>query len=162
MEQGNIEAEKVFSVTLSAPNKIPIKHSAPILRNFPPGVSDHDLFTALPELSKSSTFNTLTRNPPGAFFKTEMLTDSEDTNQIIFKNQPIGWWENNLNSGLITYTPISNNVNWSYKTFKIHTDITSYIIPSHISKVTSKGNFDEITFTPTPALNRVRWVVYKI
>jgi hypothetical protein len=158
MEPNANDLEKVFSVTLSQPHKIPIKHSVPILRNFPAGVSDHDLFTVLTE----GTFNTLTGKTPGTLKSTEMLSDSYSNNQIIFKNQLLRWWENNLNSGVIKYTPISNEINWSYKTFAIDKEITSYIIPSHISTVTTKDEYDNILFTPTSALSRVRWVVYKI
>jgi hypothetical protein len=36
------------------------------------------------------------------------------TNQLVFMNQPLSWWLASLNSGLVKYTPVSNNVNWSY------------------------------------------------
>jgi hypothetical protein len=56
-------------------------------------------------------------------------------NQIIFKNQPVSWWIDGLNSGSVSYTPVSNRVNWAYvdaQSNAIHmdVDITNTIIPN--------------------------------
>jgi len=60
-------------------------------------------------------------------------------NQIIFKNQPISWWIDSINSGLIKYTPVSNTVNWSYvdgeTTYHILFETSSFMIPNRIGSV---------------------------
>ena len=56
-------------------------------------------------------------------------------NQNIFKNQPLSWWIDNLNSGNIQYRPISNTVNWAFNEIYILFDITKLIIPNKTNKV---------------------------
>ena len=63
-------------------------------------------------------------------------------NQLIFMNQPVSWWLENLNSGAIYYFPFTNHVNWAYKkvSAEIHIDveITNLIIPNEY--MDSSGN----------------------
>jgi hypothetical protein len=63
-------------------------------------------------------------------------------NQLIFMNQPMSWWLENLNSGAIYYFPYTNYVNWAYKKVsdEIHIDveITNLIIPNEYKD--SSGN----------------------
>jgi hypothetical protein len=63
-------------------------------------------------------------------------------NQLIFMNQPMSWWLENLNSGGIYYFPYTNHVNWAYNkaSAEIHIDreITDLIIPNEY--MDSSGN----------------------
>jgi hypothetical protein len=56
-------------------------------------------------------------------------------NQSIFKNQPLSWWIDNLNSGNIEYRPISNTVNWAFNEIYILFDISKLIIPNKTKNV---------------------------
>jgi hypothetical protein len=56
-------------------------------------------------------------------------------NQLVFMNQPMSWWLDNINSEAIHYLPYSNHVNWGYKTESgavLHIDMTisDLIIPN--------------------------------
>jgi hypothetical protein len=61
-------------------------------------------------------------------------------NQVIFKNQPVSWWIENINNGSIVYTPVSNTVNWSYydsskNQYHILFAISFYMIPNRTGTV---------------------------
>ena len=74
-------------------------------------------------------------------------------NQVIFKNQPISWWIDCINTGSIDYTPVSNTVNWSYidssgTKYHILYAISTYMIPNR----TGTMNIDPTTRVTTVVL----------
>lgn len=78
----------------------------------------------------SSDLSTLSTNnyPSGD------TTPNQD-NQHVFMNQNLSWWLSELNAGTVKYTPISNNVNWSFtnvsgSSFHIDRSVTNVIIPN--------------------------------
>jgi hypothetical protein len=86
------------------------------------------------------------------------LTDAQGynlpnpANQVIFKNQPVSWWIEGINSGSIVYTPVSNTVNWSYTngTTQYHMviDLSLFMIPNRTGSV----NRDPTTMKTTVTL----------
>jgi hypothetical protein len=61
-------------------------------------------------------------------------------NQEIFKNLPLSWWIEALNSDTIQYRPISNEVNWAFvksdgNDVYIAKEITDVIIPNRTESV---------------------------
>lgn len=111
----------------------------------------------------AATLNTLTNvsNPDTSKSLTDLSTEnylsgtdeSRNTepnvsNQLIFMNQPMSWWLENLQSSGIYYFPYSNYVNWAYKdasgnVYHIHTNLTNLLIPNYTKQTTrdSSGNF---------------------
>jgi len=74
--------------------------------------------TLSPNALPTSTWNTITNATPSGSSQIEDLDEGAyDANQAIFKNQPLSWWLEGILSGDVYYTPISNAVNWSYKSF---------------------------------------------
>ncbi len=70
-------------------------------------------------------------------------------NQLVFMNQPMSWWLENLASGAIHYLPYSNYVNWGYKmetgdVVHIDMDISNLLIPNR-SVSSSKDSTTNIT-----------------
>ena len=67
----------------------------------------------------------------------ERTTKPNSANQLIFMNQPISWWLENLNSGAVKYLPFSNHVNWALTNSSgdVHIDVTvsSLFIPDMIA-----------------------------
>ena len=84
-------------------------------------------------------------------------------NQLVFMNQPLSWWLESLNSGLVKYTPVSNFVNWSYvdpttkSLVHISMTISNLLIPNKTQKVdrTPGSRTSVITFEPKFGLSRV-------
>jgi len=58
-------------------------------------------------------------------------------NQLIFMNQPMSWWLQNLNSGAVKYFPFSNHVNWAFTSSSgdvhIDNDVSSLFIPDMLA-----------------------------
>jgi len=67
-------------------------------------------------------------------------------NQLIFMNQPMSWWLENLNSGAVKYFPFSNYVNWAFTSsvgdVHIDRDVSLLFIPDAVAStsVDSSGN----------------------
>jgi hypothetical protein len=82
-------------------------------------------------------------------------------NQHVFMNQPLSWWLAGLNAGTIKYTPVSNNVNWSYTdasgtSFHISRTLTNIIIPNRTLSATRDpvSNKTTIVFEEKHGMNR--------
>lgn len=63
-----------------------------------------------------------------------------EANQEIFKNLPLAWWVEGLNTGTVQYRPVSNEVNWAFvnsdgKDVNIAKEITDVIIPNRTASV---------------------------
>jgi hypothetical protein len=74
-------------------------------------------------------------------------------NQLVFMNQPLSWWLENLNTGTVKYTPFSNEVNWAYmldSNTPIHISIS--ISNSLIPNKTQSVETDPITRVSTITL----------
>lgn len=107
---------------------------------------------------QASTYYTLNSQTPGAGSSSidDLSTDNypadrvplkdvngydlpNPANQVIFKNQPVSWWINGINSGSIVYTPVSNTVNWSYVVgetqYHILYETSSFMIPNRTDTV---------------------------
>ena len=61
-------------------------------------------------------------------------------NQRVFMNQPMSWWLENLNSGVVFYLPYSNFVNWGYKdassnVYHIDIAISDMLIPNRTKDI---------------------------
>ena len=83
-------------------------------------------------------------------------------NQAVFKNQPLSWWVASLNSGVVKYTPVSDNVNWSYinsntKSIHISIEISDLLIPNKsVSSARPSGSTNSVlTFESKFGINRV-------
>lgn len=83
-------------------------------------------------------------------------------NQLVFMNQPLSWWVASLNSGAVKYTPISNQVNWSYidsnkNIIHISIAISNLLFPNKTKSVQKDpGSMTStITFEPKFGLERV-------
>jgi len=83
-------------------------------------------------------------------------------NQLIFMAQPLSWWLDGLNSGAIKYTPVSNEVNWSFKNsagvlIHIGMPITNLLIPNQTESSTKSADSmsSKITFVSKFGLSRV-------
>jgi hypothetical protein len=82
----------------------------------------------------TQTLNTLTGKEPTNHTLLE-LAASFEVNQLVFMNQPMSWWMDGLNNSTIRYTPLNNEVNWSYvdgtgQFFEIGLPISDLIIPN--------------------------------
>ena len=95
------------------------------------------------------TLNALTNTAP---VTTKTLADLSPANfaenQAIFKNQPMTWWVKGLNApASITYTPISNDVNWSFasgsQSYGVGMPISNLLIPNGVAT----SVVDEVTKT---------------
>jgi hypothetical protein len=100
----------------------------------------------------TATLNTLTNTPSTGSTNLSSLSTSVEANTLIFRNQPLSWWLESLNSGAIKYTPVSNDVNWSYfspsgQQFHIRIELSNLLIPNR-SKSSSR-NADKSSFTVT-------------
>ena len=74
----------------------------------------------------NATLNTLTKTSPTTltladlsglnYSEPELVNNSapNPNNQLIFMNQPMGWWLEQLQKGNVAYFPLSNYVNWAY------------------------------------------------
>lgn len=89
-------------------------------------------------------------------------TAPNPANQLVFKNQPLSWWLASLNSGAVKYTPVSNDVNWSFvnssnKNIHISIEISNLLIPNKTASVErNPGSMtSKITFEPKFGLSRV-------
>jgi hypothetical protein len=74
-------------------------------------------------------------------------TEPNASNQLIFMNQPMSWWLENLQSSGVYYLPYSNYVNWGYKdasgnVYHIHINVTNLLIPNYTDSTSrdSSGN----------------------
>lgn len=113
----------------------------------------------------TQTLNTLTKaNPVGSNDLTKVSSTSPTKeNQVIFMNQPLSWWVASLNSGVIKYTPIGNDVNWSYipssgaGPVHISMTVSNLIIPNKTKKVDrNSGSMAAIVeFEPKFGLSRI-------
>ena len=93
--------------------------------------------TLSPNAQADSTWYTVTGGTPaGSSDLTTLSTEPEafEANQQVFMNQPLSWWLACMLSGDVSYTPISGEVNWSYKTFQIGRPITDVIIPNRTER----------------------------
>ena len=89
-------------------------------------------------------------------------TAPNPANQLVFKNQPLSWWLASLNSGAVKYTPVSNDVNWSFvnssnSNIHISIEISNLLIPNKTASVErNPGSMtSKITFEPKFGLTRV-------
>ena len=89
-------------------------------------------------------------------------TAPNPANQLVFKNQPLSWWLASLNSGAVKYTPVSNDVNWSFvnssnNNIHISIEISNLLIPNKTASVErNPGSMtSKITFEPKFGLTRV-------
>lgn len=89
-------------------------------------------------------------------------TAPNPANQLVFKNQPLSWWLASLNSGAVKYTPVSNDVNWSFvnssnNNIHISIEISNLLIPNKTASVErNPGSMtSKITFEPKFGLSRV-------
>jgi hypothetical protein len=110
--------------------------------------------TSVYTLSRSqdpaATINTLTNTPSTGSSDLSTLSTSVVTNILVFKNQPLSWWLASLNSGAVKYTPVSNDINWSYfapsgQKFHIPIELSNLLLPNKTK--TSTRNADNSTFT---------------
>ena len=109
----------------------------------------------------SATINTLTNTPSTGSADLSTLSSSVETNTLVFKNQPLSWWLESLNSGAVKYTPISNDVNWSYFTpsgqqFHIRIELSNLLIPNRTKSSTRSSDNSSFTvsFEPKFSLER--------
>ena len=105
----------------------------------------------------SSDISTLSTNN----YPTVNKTMPNPDNQRIFMNQPLSWWVSGLNSGTIKYTPVSNEVNWSYvnssgNTIHISRNLSNVIIPNKSSSVRRDSSLKTLTivFEAKHGMNR--------
>ena len=110
------------------------------------------------DVSGSSDLSTLsaTNYVPGSD------STPNEMNQAVFKNQPLSWWVTSLNSGAVKYTPLSNDVNWSYvdangNDIHISIEISNLLIPNKTVSVStnSVSMTSDITFEPKFGITRV-------
>ena len=71
-------------------------------------------------------------------------------NQLIFMNQPMGWWLEQLQKGNMAYSPVSNYVNWAYTdvnkvVYHIGRPISDLIIPNTVGITTRDPVSNTIT-----------------
>lgn len=108
------------------------------------------------------TLNTLTNTTPvttltlaDLSIDTDMYSLPNSNNQDIFMNQPMTWWVQELNSPAlqITYTPVSNYVNWSYNVssnaYHIGMPISNKLIPNAVASSVRDPVAKSITNTYT-------------
>ena len=113
---------------------------------------NRSVYTLNGSQSASATINTLTNTPSTGSADLSTLSSSVETNTLVFKNQPLSWWLESLNSGAVKYTPISNDVNWSYfspsgQQFHVRIELSNLLIPNR-SKSSSRSA-DNSSFTVT-------------
>jgi hypothetical protein len=118
------------------------------------------------------TLNTLTNTVPSGSSDLASLsttnyliegdTKPNPTNQVVFKNQPLSWWVSSLNSGIVKYTPVSNDVNWAYvdvnnNSIHISIEISNLLIPNKPQRVAKNpGSMSsQITFESKFGITRV-------
>jgi len=118
------------------------------------------------------TLNTLTNTVPSGSSDLASLsttnylikgdTKPNPTNQVVFKNQPLSWWVSSLNSGIVKYTPVSNDVNWVYvdvnnNSIHISIEISNLLIPNKPQGVSKNpGSMSsQITFVSKFGITRV-------
>lgn len=89
-------------------------------------------------------------------------TTPNNANQLVFRNQPLSWWVQSLNSGAVKYTPVSNEVNWAYidankNVIHISIEISNLLIPNKtLSVERNPGSMSStITFEPKFGIGRV-------
>jgi hypothetical protein len=109
----------------------------------------------------SATINTLTNTPSTGSTNLSSLSSSVEANTLVFRNQPLSWWLESLNNGAVKYTPISNDVNWSYFTpsgqqFHIRIELSNLLIPNRSKSSTrsSDNSSFTVTFEPKFSLER--------
>jgi hypothetical protein len=93
----------------------------------------------------NSTLNTLTNTAVSGSSDLSTLSTTNyveagastpnEANQLIFKNQPLSWWVECLNSGAVKYTPFSSDVNWAFidandNAIHISIEISNLLIPN--------------------------------
>jgi len=109
----------------------------------------------------TATLNTLTNTPSTGSANLSSLSTSVEANTLVFRNQPLSWWLESLNSGAIKYTPVSNHVNWSYfspsgQQFHIRIELSNLLIPNRSkssSRSADKSSLN-IVFEPKFGLER--------
>jgi hypothetical protein len=118
------------------------------------------------------TLNTLTNTVPSGSSDLASLsttnylikgdTKPNPTNQVVFKNQPLSWWVSSLNSGIVKYTPVSNDVNWAYvdvnnNSIHISIEISNLLIPNKPQGVSKNSGSmsSQITFVSKFGITRV-------
>lgn len=109
----------------------------------------------------NATLNTLTNTPSTGSSNLSSLSSSVEANTPIFKNQPLSWWLASLNSGAVKYTPVSNNVNWSYFTpsgqqFHIAIEVSNLLIPNRTKASTRSANNSSLTISFEPKFSLER------
>ena len=100
------------------------------------------------DISKLSTINYPPGQVPAKDNNGYLLPNA--INQAIFKNQPLSWWITNLNNGKIYYRPVSNTINWAYKSTEeifISMDITTLIIPNKTKSMETNAETNTIITT---------------
>jgi len=82
-------------------------------------------------------------------------------NQLVFMNQPMSWWLENLNSGAVHYLPLSNYVNWGFKdvsgsVYHIDMEISNLLMPNRMANSTRDPTKNEMTivFEPKHGMGR--------
>jgi len=105
----------------------------------------------------SSDLSTLSPNN----YPTAGNSNPNPSNQMVFMNQKMSWWLQALNAGTVKYTPISNEVNWSYvpasdSLIHISINITNTLIPNRTLSVSRDAEKKETTivFEPKFGLHR--------
>jgi len=124
-------------------------------------IMSRSVFKLTTDQDVTATLNTLTNTPSRGSADLSSLSTSVEDNTLVFKNQPLSWWLESLNSGAVKYTPISNDVNWSYfspsgQQFHIRIELSNLLIPNRSkssSRSTDNSSFT-VTFEPKLGLER--------
>lgn len=94
-------------------------------------------------------------------------TQPNKANQNVFMNQSVSWWVSQLNAKTIKYTPVSNDVNWSYtnssgSALHIDRDVTNIIIPNKNQSVqrNDSSNGSTIVFEPKHGVGRTDTIIF--
>jgi len=120
--------------------------------------------------NSTATLNSLTNKPVSGSSAISSLStvnypvagspQPNAANQLVFMNQPLSWWLAQLNSGAVKYTPISNEVNWSFKNssgalIHIGIKVSDLIIPNQTMATATnnslpvENNYSAATMTST-------------
>lgn len=112
----------------------------------------------------TQTLNTLTGRAPTQHTLSE-LSASFEVNQLIFMNQPMSWWLNGLTTSTIRYTPLNNDVNWSYvdaneQVFHIGLSISDLIIPNTTGTCTPDFGTKIVTCVSAPKFGMTKTGIF--
>ena len=127
----------------------------------------------------SATLNTLTKTTPTTltladlsglnYSEPELVNNSAPNanNQLIFMNQPMGWWIEQLQNGSVEYFPLSNYVNWAYTdvnkvVYHIGRPISDLLIPNTVGISTRDPVSNTITTVFGPKFGMGRTDIQKM